>query len=386
MDKLQATYNYLKERGSEGIGNDVNEFRTKIQGDSATRAAVFNYLKDNGSEGIGNDPDEFLSIVVPPTRKLHTYSPIGANTAINRPVTTPLQPENTPVTASPYDNKQEDSTKKKAQTIYDRADMIRTGEPKQRKDPRNMTAADFQAQVQEGLKEIQTKREAAQAAYNALTAQGVIQQTVRLKDRFKNLKAVEDNYADTDKNRAKAVKLASGQETEISPTLFKSYVDKMTMSRDTWNTTLDGTGSDEGYAAYKKNVEANAVRQIQKEDHRAINAGISILKETEDIQKNAERDINGNALERSFIGGFGRGFGDKFDASTWTFGVRNMQDSKALLKAVDKAEAGEELTPAEEDLLEAAAVNMATKAYLSSTQGRGYKAGKIGRASCRERV
>ena len=191
------------------------------------------------------------------------------------------------------------------------------------------------------------------------SAQSVIEQTVRLKDRFKNLKAVEDNYADTDKNRAKAVKLASGQETDISPTLFKSYVDKMTMSRDTWNTTLDGTGSDEGYAAYKKNVEANAVRQIQYEDHRAINAGISILKETEDIQKNAERDINGNAFQRSFIGGFGRGFGDKFDASTWTFGVRDRQDSKALLKAVDKAEAGEELTPAEEDLLEAAEIGRA---------------------------
>lgn len=242
-----------------------------------------------------------------------------------------------------------------------------------RKDPRTMTSADFQADVKEGT----TKIQAARASNTAPSAIANRAQTVRLKDRFKGLKAVQQKYYNTEENRQEVQNIARGGDSPISASQYDNYTQRMTMPFEVWNATVDGKGTAEGYEMYKKNVQANAVRQIKKEDSRAINAGLSLMKESEDIQNNAAKDVEGNPIQRSFVGGFARGFGDKFDASTWTFGVRDAQDNKALLQALDKEERGEELTTIEQDLLEAAATNMATKAYFGSSMGRGYKAGMV---------
>ena len=55
--------------------------------------------------------------------------------------------------------------------------------------------------------------------------------------------------------------------------------------------------------------------------------------------------------------------------------IRDRAYSGLLRKAIEKEESGEELSPEESKLLDAAAVNMATQAYFSSDMSRGYKAG-----------
>ncbi|KWR54323.1 LPD38 domain-containing protein [Bacteroides cellulosilyticus] len=80
--------------------------------------------------------------------------------------------------------------------------------------------------------------------------------------------------------------------------------------------------------------------------------------------------------DTGFFSSLGRGFKDKFmDTDNWTMGLTDTAYSGLLRKAIEKEESGEELSPEESKLLDAAAVNMATQAYFSSDMSRGYKAG-----------
>ena len=80
--------------------------------------------------------------------------------------------------------------------------------------------------------------------------------------------------------------------------------------------------------------------------------------------------------DTGFFSSLGRGFKDRFmDTDNWTMGLTDTAYSGLLRKAIEKEESGEELSPEESKLLDAAAVNMATQAYFSSDMSRGYKAG-----------
>lgn len=81
-------------------------------------------------------------------------------------------------------------------------------------------------------------------------------------------------------------------------------------------------------------------------------------------------------VDTGFFSSLGRGFKDRFmDTDNWTMGLTDTAYSGLLRKAIEKEESGEELSPEESKLLDAAAVNMATQAYFSSDMSRGYKAG-----------
>lgn len=83
-------------------------------------------------------------------------------------------------------------------------------------------------------------------------------------------------------------------------------------------------------------------------------------------------------LERSFAGGAVRGLGKTlYDPHTWDMGVLDVAENSALLKALDAYEAGDSLTEAQQALLDAKAVELATNAYFGSEVGRGYKAGQV---------
>jgi len=83
------------------------------------------------------------------------------------------------------------------------------------------------------------------------------------------------------------------------------------------------------------------------------------------------------ALTR-FGKGAARGFGDKlFDARTWDMGLRDASDALALNKALTAFDNGEALTPSQQAMLDAKAVELATVAYFGSSISRGYTAGAI---------
>lgn len=77
------------------------------------------------------------------------------------------------------------------------------------------------------------------------------------------------------------------------------------------------------------------------------------------------------ALTR-FGKGAARGFGDKlFDARTWDMGLRDASDALALNKALTAFDNGEALTPSQQAMLDAKAVELATVAYFGSYVSRG---------------
>lgn len=99
----------------------------------------------------------------------------------------------------------------------------------------------------------------------------------------------------------------------------------------------------------------------------------TLLEESQNIIDEARRKGKTN-----FVSGVGRGFADTaFNAETWSFGLSDMRDAKALMDALDKFDRGEELTQSEQTLMDAAVANMATNAYYYSDLGRGYKAGMV---------
>lgn len=93
---------------------------------------------------------------------------------------------------------------------------------------------------------------------------------------------------------------------------------------------------------------------------------------------NAKEGSFADWLERSFAGGAVRGLGKTlYDPHTWDMGVLDVAENSALLKALDAYEAGNSLTEAQQALLDAKAVELATNAYFGSEVGRGYKAGQV---------
>jgi len=93
---------------------------------------------------------------------------------------------------------------------------------------------------------------------------------------------------------------------------------------------------------------------------------------------NAQSGTFGKWLEQSFAGGAARGFGQKlFDVSTWDMGMSDLENARAFMDALNAFDKGQELTEAQQLMLDAKAVELATNAYFGSYVGRGYKAGAV---------
>lgn len=102
----------------------------------------------------------------------------------------------------------------------------------------------------------------------------------------------------------------------------------------------------------------------------SLHAAKNLLDDANKLVEEAKKGDTG------FFSSLGRGFKDKFmDTDNWTMGLTDTAYSGLLRKAIEKEESGEELSPEESKLLDAATVNMATQAYFSSDMSRGYKAG-----------
>ena len=114
--------------------------------------------------------------------------------------------------------------------------------------------------------------------------------------------------------------------------------------------------------------QLEAAKRSMRDAQRVIN----------EADHNAQEGTLGKWLESSFAGGASRGFGHKlFDADTWDMGVSDASDAMGIMAALKKADKGEPLNKAEQMLLDAKAVELATNAYFGSYVGRGYKAGEV---------
>lgn len=131
-----------------------------------------------------------------------------------------------------------------------------------------------------------------------------------------------------------------------------------------------GASSGNAMSALMGSATYNQSTVKERQELGALEASQRLLEQSQEIIEEAGKKGNTN-----FFAGLGRGFRDNMDIENFTFGLSEMIDSKYLNRALEKAEKGEKLTPAEEKLLEASAINMATYGYFSSDLGRGYGAG-----------
>ena len=134
-------------------------------------------------------------------------------------------------------------------------------------------------------------------------------------------------------------------------------------------------------AAYMMSTYSPIVERRSDREYNTLLAARRALSDAQTIIDEADRNINPedySKWQKNWVSGLGRGVGEKlFDVRTWDMGVNEMSDASVLYQALDKADKGEKLTEAEEALLEAKALEMATNAYFGSYLGRAYKAGQV---------
>lgn len=114
--------------------------------------------------------------------------------------------------------------------------------------------------------------------------------------------------------------------------------------------------------------------QSSEEERRQVgmlNAAKRLIEQSQEIVAEAGKQGGTN-----FVAGLGRGLRDNMDWENFTFGLADMADALYLNNALEKYEAGNTLSEAEQKLLEASAVNMAIQGFYSSDLGRGYNAGR----------
>lgn len=121
-----------------------------------------------------------------------------------------------------------------------------------------------------------------------------------------------------------------------------------------------------------QSMSVNPVNQELMPEYTALRKAQRLAEESENIINEAGKKGNTN-----FMAGLARGFWDNLNAEDYTFGADDAAQSAYLYQALDKADRGEQLTKAEETLLDAAVINMATQAYFAQDLGKGYGAGSV---------
>ena len=117
----------------------------------------------------------------------------------------------------------------------------------------------------------------------------------------------------------------------------------------------------------------NVQTREQQDRYTSLRAARNFLDEANKLVTEA-----GKKGKTNFVAGALRGLRDKgFDPDTWTMGITETAYYDLLRQAAEKEERGEQLSAEEQQLLDAAAVNMAANAYYAQDLGRGYKAGAV---------
>lgn len=169
-------------------------------------------------------------------------------------------------------------------------------------------------------------------------------------------------------------------------TAYDSFTDKAAAkAKDTRNLMRFGlatAGASMGGGATTMGMHANPlavesdpeIYMLQLAKHNIQDAKNYIA----EADHNAQEGTFSKWLESSFAGGAARGFAQKlFDARTWDMGIGDAGEAASIKAAVNKADLGEKLTPAEDKLLQSMVTKMAVEAYFNSQVGHGYTAGSV---------
>lgn len=191
------------------------------------------------------------------------------------------------------------------------------------------------------------------------------------------------------------------QVKELSGHIDSLLTDAVNVSVDRYNKQQEDAEKESWFKRLLRSIGENyaphgdvmipAMRETKKMYHGAgdpelqnkiasLQAAKTAMTNAQNIIDEADRAINKgeySKFSKSFFGGASRGFGDKlFDVSTWDMGMSDLENATAMMQALDAYDKGT-LTEAQQALLDAKAVELATNAYFGSYVGRGYKAGSV---------
>ena len=181
-------------------------------------------------------------------------------------------------------------------------------------------------------------------------------------------------------NPAGSLQLSAQSPEETEKTLFANYVREQLGNIDNeLNKPREALPMPAGSAFIPSTAVAAAQRygnvqtREQQDRYTSLRAARNFLDDANKLVTEA-----GKKGKTNFVSGALRGLRDKgFDPDTWTMGITETAYYDLLRQAAEKEERGEQLSSEEQQLLDAAAVNMAANAYYAQDLGRGYKAGSV---------
>lgn len=208
----------------------------------------------------------------------------------------------------------------------------------------------------------------------------------KLRQALKEANIVYAPDVDMDKVHREQVRDLEQEIDEDLKTAYDSFTDKAAAkAKDTRNLMRFGlatAGASMGGGATTMGMHANPlavesdpeIYMLRLAKHNIQDAKNYIA----EADHNAQEGTFSKWLESSFAGGAARGFAQKlFDARTWDMGIGDAGEAASIKAAVNKADLGEKLTPAEDKLLQSMVTKMAVEAYFNSQVGRGYTAGSV---------
>lgn len=318
-ENRKAVYEYLKKYTN--YGNNYDQFNKSLDGNDKLRRVYYDKIMETG--GYEGSYDEFLNKLGVKTdtpvsvaqQVIDEYDASMGNARIQGATNTQPSPSPTPAQPNMYDGSQF-------------AQAFQT--------------PDWRSEETKLMDEIATSGKATVA-----TLDGV--------DRYPT-KPLEVRY---DESVREAASNATSQK--------QSAADQLNSLYDDINKQVDAIPR-----RVPRPYEAMAGLTDQQLEENRLRAAQRIVEDAKEVLEEAGKKGNTN-----FVAGLGRGIADKIaDPENWNFGITDLADNKYLLDALKKSEKGEELTPAEDKLLQAATTSMAVNYYYSQDLGRGYKAGK----------
>lgn len=335
-DNVSKLYHGLIKKGytQDELG-DETKFRQRMSNDS-NRRRFYDYVSGRGDFRLG-DYETYES------RLISSYEPSTEQGPAQQELT-PYQPTPEEVQQYTLQNKP-DIFKPKTGSLVDRAAGIEAQEQPTFEVPN----------VLKGITTKETVEDLNNTVANAYSTAN--QMGERMNARVDML---SKNLQDPEYLKSRNDVELRGLNSEIDDLLEKAVQEE--------STPVGGSAFMPAGARGRAYVEANKERV---EDVTNLSSAKRLLEQSKYIADAARRGDTG-VLSDTW-----QGFKDSLEVEDFTFGLADAASSAAILDAIKKVEKGETLTEAEDKLLRASAINMATQYYYANDLSRAYKAGQV---------
>ena len=403
---LHLVYSALKSEGYTDIG-DEQDFIKKMQ-DEQNRLKVYNALKGAGYSDMGSDFKSFSGMIYtapqpkPQPAAAPAASPQSSPTTIQTNVAQPVvqtpATQQQPTSAAPREVKKGGKIKPTIPSFFDLAEqtafkLMPMVESEQTVDANGniiikpKPVPTFKnGRMGMGYRDIFTGE---YYGINDPVSESIVKNNTRTYESMKDLAAINrqqvgnmtqqiDDLLNQKRGEATAERVERIQKAAdkgLVASLMESMASTAGAASPTDMQVMNRMKSQYGNEDTPETVErGRQIRQLEAAQ-RSMRDAQRIINEAD---HNAQEGTLAKWLESSFAGGAARGFGQKlFDADTWDMGGSALSDNLGLMSALEKADKGENLNEAEQMLLDAKAVELATNAYFGSYVGRGYGAGQV---------